>query len=494
MDEGTEIPAVTTDSQGHFILRNLEPGRYQLIAQRNGFARQVFGERAPGRGGTPLTIAAGQQMKDVVFRLVPTGALSGRISDSTGDPLPGITVQVLKSAYTEKGRRTFQIVAVGHTDDHGEYRVYSLAAGRYYMSADPAAIQGSPSDNDVVEPGFVRAYYPGTTESSGASAIDLQPGAEVRAVDLTLRPQQLFNIRGRVFDPRAGKAPDVSSVELSSRNVQENLPHNANANINPLTGSFELKNVPPGSYWLAAVQLDVTGAGPLGPANLKFSVARLPIDVVSSDVENVVLNFSSGFTVSGRISTDDGSQLTLVESTVGVVASGAPPIPALVKPDGTFALENISPGEYRVELDSIPEGYYVKAIRLAQVDVSNGMTISGPTSGTLEIVLSRDAGQVEGTVVDKDRKPVPNAQVVLVPEERPERTDAFRLGSSDQNGHFTIKNVVPGNYKLFAWEDIEPFAYADPDFRRKYEELAMPLKVSESSKLTVEAKVIPADQ
>src|SRR6185369_10678062 len=122
--EGKEIPSVTTDSQGHFILKNLEPGSYSLTAQRNGFARQMYGERAPGRGGTPLTILAGQELKDVIFRLIPTGAISGRISDSTGEPLLGIAVQLLKSAYTGAGKRTFQVVASGRTDDHGEYRLY----------------------------------------------------------------------------------------------------------------------------------------------------------------------------------------------------------------------------------------------------------------------------------------------------------------------------------------------------------------------------------
>jgi len=53
---------------------------------------------------------------------------------------------------------------------------------------------------------------------------------------------------------------------------------------------------------------------------------------------------------------------------------------------------------------------------------------------------------------------------------------------------------VPGDYKLFAWEEIEPFAYNDPDVLRRYEEVGIPLKVSEAAKLTVEAKMIPAGQ
>ncbi len=102
--------------------------------------------------------------------------------------------------------------------------------------------------------------------------------------------------------------------------------------------------------------------------------------------------------------------------------------------------------------------------------------------------------QIEGTVIDKDRKPVANAQAVLIPNDRRERAAAYKTAVSDQNGRFTMHTIVPGNYKLFAWEDIEPFAYVDPDFVRKYEELSIPVSVSESARLNVETKVIPATQ
>jgi len=57
-----------------------------------------------------------------------------------------------------------------------------------------------------------------------------------------------------------------------------------------------------------------------------------------------------------------------------------------------------------------------------------------------------------------------------------------------------METVVPGNYKLFAWEDSEPFAYMDPDFLRKYEESGTSVRVSASETVTVEAKIIPAGQ
>jgi Carboxypeptidase regulatory-like domain len=145
-------------------------------------------------------------------------------------------------------------------------------------------------------------------------------------------------------------------------------------------------------------------------------------------------------------------------------------------------------------LDSLPENYYIKSVRLGQVDVRNELSITGPVSAPIEVVLSGNAAQLEGTVIDKDRKPVANAQAVLIPDDRRERAAANKTAVSDQNGRFTMQTILPGNYKLFAWEDIEPYAYLDPDFLRKYEELSIPVSVSESGRLNVEAKVIPATQ
>jgi hypothetical protein len=139
-------------------------------------------------------------------------------------------------------------------------------------------------------------------------------------------------------------------------------------------------------------------------------------------------------------------------------------------------------------------GMYVKEARLGQVDVLSEFSISGTVSGVLEILLSPNSGQIDGNIVDKDRQPIRGIQAVLIPDRQHDRRDLYRTAISDQNGHFLMRTVVPGDYKLFAWEDIEPFAYNDPEVLRKYEELGVSVKVSESSKLTVEAKMIPAGQ
>jgi hypothetical protein len=161
------IPAVTTDSQGHFVLKNLDPGGYSVTAQRNGFAQQAYGARAPGRPGAPVNVVAGQTMKDLVFRLIPGGTITGRVADSTGEPIAGMTVQLEKTSYDLNGKRTLQRVNDVQTDDRGEYRIFWITPGRYYLNVTPSNI--SPIfPNQVVEPGYVPTYYPGTTDASMA--------------------------------------------------------------------------------------------------------------------------------------------------------------------------------------------------------------------------------------------------------------------------------------------------------------------------------------
>jgi hypothetical protein len=81
---------------------------------------------------------------------------------------------------------------------------------------------------------------------------------------------------------------------------------------------------------------------------------------------------------------------------------------------------------------------------------------------------------IEGTILDKEQKPMPGVQAVLVPDRQRDWRDVYRFSTADQNGHFTMRQIAPGSYKLFAWEDLEPGAYNDPEFVRKYEDLATP--------------------
>ena len=102
------IPPVNTDSKGNFTFKDLDAGSYRIQIAGNGYARSEYGQRGFGLQGTAITLTSGQVLKDLTIPLTPAGNISGQIRDTTGQPLPGIPVQLLKPSYNANGQRSFQ--------------------------------------------------------------------------------------------------------------------------------------------------------------------------------------------------------------------------------------------------------------------------------------------------------------------------------------------------------------------------------------------------
>jgi hypothetical protein len=110
------------------------------------------------------------------------------------------------------------------------------------------------------------------------------------------------------------------------------------------------------------------------------------------------------------------------------------------------------------------------------------------------VVLKSGAAVVEGTVQDATGKPVPDATVVLVPPpNRRQNRALFHTAISDSTGKFTIRNIAPESYKLFAWKSIPNGAYYNAGFLSKYEERGRPVAVSEKTTVTEQVTVISSE-
>jgi len=115
--------------------------------------------------------------------------------------------------------------------------------------------------------------------------------------------------------------------------------------------------------------------------------------------------------------------------------------------------------------------------------------------GPLDIVLSDSGGSVEGTVLDSQGQAFAGARVVLAPDEaRQSRMDLFKTANSDSTGHFVMRGVAPGSYRLYAWESVDEGDYQDPDFLRAFADQGESVSVSSGARLTPEVKVIPAEK
>ena len=382
------IPAVNTDSQGKFSLKDVEPGSYTLQVANNGFARAEYGQRMVGVPGRPVTVTADQTLKDLVIQLTPAGYVSGRVQDLAGQPVVGVPVQLIKATYGVNGQRTFQQAGNTRTNDRGEYRLYWVTPGRYYLNAGstqgaPLNIGGGGASPNEVQDVYVSTYYPNVTDITLATSLNVQPGNEISGIDLSISRQQLYRIRGRIIDARTDKPPQAATLTISSRSIGGGgflMSSGPNTRYNNADGSFELRDMAPGSYGIGAQVTDTSGVLPSSPLSQPNQPrAQAAVTVVNADVENLTLIIFAPSSLSGRLSID-GQPLTALTSLdrmrVQLVPLGdttsfignpqsqsQPPTP-----DGTFKVDNLLPGDYRATITGMPPGYYLKSVRLEQTE------------------------------------------------------------------------------------------------------------------------------
>jgi 5-hydroxyisourate hydrolase-like protein (transthyretin family) len=527
-------PPVTTDNGGRFIFNDVDPGTYKLIFSATGFAKQDFGQRTAGGTGVPLRLVGGQAKTDIVMRMMAVGAVNGRIRDAIGQPAVSVTVTLNRIVYDDTGQRSVTPVASTRTDDRGDFRMYYLSPGRYYVSAgsqpnqdrlpsELRGIAGQYTTSNLIAQNYAPTFYPGTPDIGAASAIDIQPGADVGGIDFFVPIQQTYSVRGRLLDPRTGQPPPTASFSAESMRGRDSLfiPQITSGPIyRPVDGTFELRNLGPGSYAITANLPNPAGAirppdfASMTPAQqqayfeattaseLARPRANAFVNVVNADVDGVAMTIGTSNSVSGRFRFESGTPNLATPFQyirIQLRQSGArstynyenDPRTRPPAADGTFRVENIWPGEYRMLILGVPPDFYVKEAKLGEIDVLNSpLRISGPTSSTLDVVLSPNVGVIDGVAMDAAGQPVPGAQVVLIPNNR-ERTELFRPVSADSNGHFSIPSIAPGDYVLAAWDAIEPYAFFDPELLGQAERQSKPVRVNESSKQSVNVVSIP---
>ena len=508
------LPSATTDSQGKFALKDLEAGSYRVTFAANGYAKQDYGQRSFTGQGAPITVAAGQTAKAINIAMTPAGNVSGHIRDGAGLPAAGVPIQLSRVSYNANGQRGLQVVTVEITNDRGEYRLFWISPGRYYVNAGSApglssrSFLGGPAGSPNLVPGqsFAYTFYPGVSDVNRALALDVAAGAEVSGIDFTVLPQRLLNVRGRLVDSRTGTAPSAVSVSALYQIFDSSGSTGGSNNYNASTGTFELANLVPGSY---VVQAFVAHNNPSSPIidsgsrvasnEQRYDVAtQVPIELTSTDLEDVVLTLGRS-PLSGRVTVDGTppSSLSVLKvylrpsrngTITNSVGASLPPVPA-ANDDGTFRIDSVLPGEYRLAMPGLPDDLYIKGARYNQNDVLNKpLVYCAAESGILEIVVGSGAVQISGTAVDGQSRPAAGIPVVLVPDQNRDRIELYKNATTDANGRYSLRGIAPGDYKLFAWDSVDSFVWFDSDFLKSHEGQGRAIHVLESSNQVVDLK------
>jgi hypothetical protein len=477
LDSRGQPLAATADASGQFLIAGVEPGRYRLFADRNGFVRQEYGARGPERPGTSLTVDKGQRLTSITLRLSPQAVITGRILDEDGDPVRNVHVQAMRSGYYE-GRR--QLVPAGNTqtNDLGEYRLYDLPGGKYYVSA---VFRSGPQVAAAKER-YLPAYYPASTDPSTAVLLVVPGGAQLQGIDMTLRRGPSVVVRGKIVNAGAIGPTRGASIRLVSRGSglmvsTGQFPSGGQAD------TFEIRGVIPGPYTLV-----INTA-----AQRRQYTYRQPLDVGSAGIDNLTVTIPPPADLQGDVRVDGQTPINFGGVTVTLRSFDSPSdsVPGQVKPDGGFNIPGLMPGRYELSVSGLPAGFYLKSARFGSEEVvDSGLNLTG--AGKLDVLVSPAAAQVDGVVLDGKQQPAKGTLVALIPDAgRQTRTSLYKTVRTDDAGRYAILGIAPGSYNLYAFEDIESGAYLDPDFIKPLEKSAEGVTLRENGRETRQLRQIP---
>jgi len=457
--------ATITDASGHFEFHNLQGIRVSFTVDKPGF----FDERDQAE------VLADAAASEPLLRMVPAGAICGKITTQAGEPIEGVRVKAFQRQISAGRQVWVDRMVQSQTDENGAFRIAGLPPSIYFIATEqsrepiwmPSAV---PNARRQV---YAQSFYPGVTQLSMASPIDLGAGQEVEA-DFSLTAEMTYKVAG-VFS-----APD----EISSGVVFERLAGqdvDFFENVVAHDGTFQIE-LPAGSYAVEAYTAQ----------NARVSTSGS--FVISSDMSDVRIPLSPGISIPVivRTNSDGNSREEVDDSTahsmVEVKLHGASNPPSLHSHEASWAgphaheIPYVEGGRYEVELNTFGQ-WRIESAECGGVDLLNDDLVVTPGSapGAIEIALRDDGAAVVGTVA-RDRGSSTN--VFLVQQRRGRN---FLQIVRTTLGNFRFSGLAPGEYSLIASDELINLEYMNPEVLDSY--LATANRISLQSHATANVKL-----
>jgi hypothetical protein len=513
------LPVTTkTGRDGTFSLTSLKPGDGLLGVMAPGYVTAIY----PGAGTGRMVWTSNQKLTNIRIELPPTGTITGRIVNQHGDPMANIAVQAVQLSY-QNGTRKWRVVESRPTNDLGDYRLFWLNPGRYFIRTlqgdtvqtsinlpmlqtsinekleiqPPEVIRSLANDGTTSDEAVLPIYYPGTSEPAQAIPVDIRPGITAR-IDFQSSRVPVHRVRGRIMgNPvEIGRGSTVRLIPLNSTGSQETFPDDYLDLESLIEGnSFEIGGVPPGSY---TVLVDLHRDG-------TSMSARTTIEVRNVDFNDLVVAPAPNIRVTGTFlidgdNSDGKSAYLFTQFQLRSKISDADSIEGLIT-HASLTFENVPAGDYFIYSTNMsvevpgkddPFPAYVESIRAGGQDVlQNGLHVDSNFDQPIRIAVRNDFGSVSGRVTGNSFQ-FPETVVVLVPSLRNDRARYKAMGA-DITGEFHFKDVAPGDYKVFASDGRDFEEWQDPEFVAAHEVDGRDIRVSAGNDRTVDVNFTKRD-
>jgi hypothetical protein len=461
---GGTVGCDTSDATGHYVI-HVPPEKYTTYATKDGFVAQYYKDVAD----FPVIQANTSQETVADFRMLPGAAISGRVMDTNGSPIPNVRVGANIKIYRQGKVDVFTRTGA-QTNAQGEYRIANLPPGRYFLQAM--------RNDDANKPGrpFQAVFYPAVERVDDAESLRVSVGEEKRSIDFRLSDAATHSVSGRITFLDSGQPVPNMAIKVYPDYLGPETWATVDAQRD---GTFRLDRLIAGRYRMEGKQKRTDCD--CSPASfLHF------FEVTSGDIRDMAIH-GYGLKLQGTVQALDGrlpDQLTAsilyrdpVDDTRYEFVRGAPVSSA----DGTFEIMNVQPGIYDIGFtilgisSTAERKFVVRTISVNGRDViETGITVP-ERSAPIEISATLDfqPGRMLGKTLDSKDRPIPGTRLALMSTDRNKR----RLGSywnspywkettSDRDGSFRFPDVIPGDYLLIVWPQTaswEDLSGLDPD-------------------------------
>jgi carboxypeptidase family protein len=480
-----------SDAVGQFSIQNIEAGSYQIRIEKEGYHSPNRGCSSDIQDDDVITLSVGQSLSGLKFQMLAPAVITGHVFDSSGNPITEAEVGAYLIA-ARSGRRFLLSEATARTDDRGQYRLFHLKPGPYLLRLDQALRLRDELEEHTdaaKELGFRPIYYPDTFGIDDAQKVMVHPGQELTDKNFTAHFAKVLRLRGKVLNGLTNEpmADGVLAIEALDNSMKENK---ATSYTIRDDGHFEVEDLTPGRY-LVSVE---TGTLP----DRRLWQGQQEVELKDSDL-SVAIRAFPGHDVSGRIEIQDGNKIDFTHLQVQLepyndLSYGGRYIK--VNADGRFLIPDVGQDVYDVGIAGLPSLYYLKSTILGDTELSSGrLTIGDATeSASLILRISKPGAEVTGQVQTADGNRACSAHVVLIPDSLVEHSPRARYAEADadQFGNYSLKEIVPGDYRLFAWDQDSPIPYLEHGSLEPYESQGRAVHLNEGDRLTVPLKLISA--
>ena len=532
---------VLTGPDGFFLFRDLPLNPFTLTAAKPGYADGAFGRRRPGGPAQDLQLTEAEPRREISLLLWKHGAITGLVTDETGEPLIGIAIQSFKRTEVN-GVRRFVAAVRGSTDDRGIYRLPGLPPGDYVVAtssrqiAMPLALADDSRDRRTVSPSeavlsavplpgnasalqlgdsvlglapdgpippppeddriwiYTPAFHPGPPSSLASATVALRPGEEREGIDLQLRPVRTVKVSGFLNGPadmialrRLRLVPAESDLLDAGEPVTST----------DLRGRFVFPAVPAGDYSLRTTTRSANWRSETEGA---FHWADVPITVSREDLDNLNVPLRPGAVLSGSLVFDGVSRpssatirqarIVIERANTGLPGSD-PAVLAAVDDVGQVTASGLAAGFYFVRVTDSPVGWMFKGAMLNGRDLSeHPVEVRNDLAGLSIEFTDRWTG-LRGIVTTPTGQTDSAALVLLFSTDsshwRSYTPGARRMRSTRvaATGEFSFSSLPVGDYYLTAIADEDGSDWQDPDVLEVLSRAAARITINDGDQKTV---------